>query len=211
MTRVVEADLPPLINDPGKTSVPVDADAWPTYDEEKARIMQKRIWESFQDDRGLLQQQRESPQQKRRRTDREEFEAGEATYKYVFAEKPVCVDPAGWRICKEAHELAKKNGTAIVTGTQYRRQKNYVEAIDLIKQGAIGTVKGMTARYCSTGIWNRERQEGMTDAERMLNVTQYCDEWVSSEHGTLRAWYVCLQDGGGKSPPCGTIMPSKSG
>ena len=26
--------------------------------------------------------------------------------KHVFAEKPVCVDPAGWRICKEAHELA---------------------------------------------------------------------------------------------------------
>ncbi|MCH2151691.1 MAG: Gfo/Idh/MocA family oxidoreductase, partial [Phycisphaerales bacterium] len=89
--------------------------------------------------------------------------------KHVFAEKPVCVDPAGWRICKEAHELAKKNGTAIVTGTQYRRQKNYVEAIDLIKQGAIGTVKGMTARYCSTGIWNRERQEGMTDAEYQIN------------------------------------------
>lgn len=89
--------------------------------------------------------------------------------KHVFAEKPVCVDPAGWRICKEAHELAEKNGTAIVTGTQYRRQKNYVEAIDLIKQGAIGTVKGMTARYCSTGIWNRERQEGMTDAEYQIN------------------------------------------
>ena len=33
--------------------------------------------------------------------------------KHVFAEKPVCVDPAGWRICKEAHELAKKNGTAV--------------------------------------------------------------------------------------------------
>ncbi|HCD30079.1 MAG TPA: gfo/Idh/MocA family oxidoreductase, partial [Phycisphaerales bacterium] len=89
--------------------------------------------------------------------------------KHVFAEKPVCVDPAGWRICKEAHELAQENGTAIVTGTQYRRQKNYVEAIDLIKQGAIGTVKGMTARYCSTGIWNRERQEGMSDAEYQIN------------------------------------------
>ena len=89
--------------------------------------------------------------------------------KHVFAEKPVCVDPAGWRICKEAHELAEKNGTAIVTGTQYRRQKNYVEAIDLIQQGAIGTVKGMTARYCTTGIWNRARQEGMSDAEYQIN------------------------------------------
>ena len=30
--------------------------------------------------------------------------------KHVFAEKPVCADPAGWRICKEPHELAKKMG-----------------------------------------------------------------------------------------------------
>ena len=77
-TQVVEAKLPPLVNDPEEARVPVGADAWPTYDEEKARIMQKRIWASLQDDRELLQQQRESPQQKRRRTDREEFETGKA-------------------------------------------------------------------------------------------------------------------------------------
>ncbi len=45
--------------------------------------------------------------------------------KHVFAEKPTCVDPAGFKICLSAHEQAEKNGTAIVTGTQYRRQANY--------------------------------------------------------------------------------------
>lgn len=47
------------------------------------------------------------------------------------------------------------------------------------------------------------------DAEQMMNVAQYYDEWVNTEHGKLRAWYVCLQTFGGTYPPCGTVMPSK--
>ena len=49
--------------------------------------------------------------------------------KHVFAEKPSCVDPAGYRVCLAADELARENGTAIVTGTQYRRQESYVKAV----------------------------------------------------------------------------------
>jgi predicted dehydrogenase len=88
--------------------------------------------------------------------------------KHVFAEKPSCVDPAGYRTCLQAHELAVANQTAIVTGTQYRRQTNYVEAIRQIHEGAIGDVINMTARYCSTGIWNKARKEGMSDTQYQL-------------------------------------------
>ena len=44
-----------------------------------------------------------------------------------------------------------------------------------------------------------------------MNVAQYKyhDEWVNTENGGLRAWYVCLQDWGGTCAPCGTVMPSK--
>ena len=63
----------------------------------------------------------------------EAVEAG----KHVFAEKPACVDPAGYRICLAAHDLAVSNGTAIVTGTQYRRQTNYVGAVEEIRKGTI--------------------------------------------------------------------------
>ncbi|MEO1615242.1 MAG: Gfo/Idh/MocA family oxidoreductase [Planctomycetota bacterium] len=94
----------------------------------------------------------------------EAVEAG----KHVFAEKPSCVDPAGYRICLQAHEKAIQNGTAIVTGTQYRRQTNYVEAINRIHEGAIGDVVGMTARYCSTGIWYKARKPEMTEMEYQL-------------------------------------------
>ncbi|MEL6105804.1 MAG: Gfo/Idh/MocA family oxidoreductase [Planctomycetota bacterium] len=88
--------------------------------------------------------------------------------KHVFAEKPTCIDPAGYRTCVKAHEKAIENGTAIVTGTQYRRQTNYVEAVKRIHGGEIGEIIGMTSRYCSNGIWYRARKDGMSDTQYQL-------------------------------------------
>jgi myo-inositol 2-dehydrogenase/D-chiro-inositol 1-dehydrogenase len=88
--------------------------------------------------------------------------------KHVFAEKPTCVDPAGYKICLSAHEQAEKNGTAIVTGTQYRSQTNYREAIQRLQEGMIGDIIAATMRYCSNGIWFRNRREGMSDTEYQI-------------------------------------------
>ncbi len=89
--------------------------------------------------------------------------------KHVFAEKPVCVDVAGYQTCLAADALAQQNGTAIVTGTQYRRQVNYIAAIEQIRQGAIGDIINVTARYCGGGIWYRPRKEGISDVQYQLN------------------------------------------
>lgn len=88
--------------------------------------------------------------------------------KHVFAEKPSCVDPAGYHICLKAHDLAVANHTAIVTGTQYRRQVNYVAAIEQIRNGMIGEIVNIVSRYCATGIWYKNREEGMSDAEYQI-------------------------------------------
>ena len=88
--------------------------------------------------------------------------------KHVFAEKPVCIDAAGYRACKASHDLAEQNKTAIVTGTQYRRQVNYIAAVEQIRSGAIGEIVNITARYCTGGIWYRPRKEGMSDTEYQL-------------------------------------------
>ncbi len=100
--------------------------------------------------------------------------------KHVFAEKPTCVDPAGYRTCLEAHDLAVANGTAIVTGTQYRRQANYVGAVDQIRRGAIGDIVGATTRYCSEGIWYRTRRPGMGDVEYQLTNWMHF-VWLSGD------------------------------
>jgi len=106
--------------------------------------------------------------------------------KHVFAEKPVCVDPAGYRVCLATHDQAVKNGTAIVTGTQYRRQINYIEAVQRIRDGMIGDVDSATTRYCSSGIWYRRRKEGMSDTEYQLyNWMHFI--WLSGDQITEQA------------------------
>jgi myo-inositol 2-dehydrogenase/D-chiro-inositol 1-dehydrogenase len=100
--------------------------------------------------------------------------------KHVFAEKPGCVDPAGYRVCLAAHDAAVAKGTAIVAGTQYRRQSNYIGAVEQIRNGAIGDVIGATARYCADGIWYRPRREGMSDAEYEMN-NWYHFVWLSGD------------------------------
>ncbi|MFK7735751.1 MAG: Gfo/Idh/MocA family protein [Pirellulaceae bacterium] len=95
----------------------------------------------------------------------EAVEAG----KHVFAEKPSCVDPVGYRMCLKAHEKAEANGTAIVTGTQYRRQTNFIGAVEEIRKGTIGDIVHAESRYCSQGIWYRNRKPEMSDAEYQLN------------------------------------------
>lgn len=92
--------------------------------------------------------------------------------KHVFAEKPSCVDPAGYRTCVAAHDKAVENGTAIVTGTQYRRQTNYVGAIEQLREGAIGDIVSATTRYCSNGIWYKNRKEGVSNLDFQL------DNWM---------------------------------
>ncbi len=106
--------------------------------------------------------------------------------KHIFAEKPSCVDPAGYRICVQAHDDAVKNGTAIVTGTQYRRQTNYVGVIQQIRDGAIGDIVSATSRYCSTGIWYKNRKEGVSDTQYQLSNWMHFI-WLSGDQITEQA------------------------
>ncbi len=100
--------------------------------------------------------------------------------KHVFAEKPTCVDPAGFKTCLWAHAKAETNGTAIVTGTQYRRQVNYRDAIQRIHDGEIGDIVSATTRYCSNGIWYRGRKDGMSDTHyQVYNWMHFI--WLSGD------------------------------
>ncbi len=100
--------------------------------------------------------------------------------KHVFAEKPSCVDPVGYQICVQTHQKAEANGTAIVTGTQYRRQTSFIESIKRIHDGAIGDIVAATTRYCSNGIWYRPRRDEMSDAEYQVHNWMHF-VWLSGD------------------------------
>ena len=70
------------------------------------------------------------------------FEAAIKAGKHVFMEKPVCVDPAGYRKVVAAAELAAQKKLFVVAGTQRRHQPNYQETMKRIHDGQIGEIVG---------------------------------------------------------------------
>jgi len=101
--------------------------------------------------------------------------------KHVFTEKPAGVDPAGIRVFLAAAEKAKEKKLSLVAGTQRRHQKEYVETIQKIHDGAIGDVVAMRAYWCGTLPFVRDRKpEWKSDLEyRIRNWYGFC--WVAGD------------------------------
>ena len=90
------------------------------------------------------------------------------------------MDPAGFKICLTAHEQAVANGTAIVTGTQCRRQTNYVEAIKRIHGGEIGDIVAATAATAQREFGIEFENPGMSDTEyQIFNWMHFI--WLSGD------------------------------
>lgn len=69
--------------------------------------------------------------------------------KHVFAEKPICIDPTGYRkIVNELVPLAKEKRLAVLCGTQMRFHSAIQEAMKRIQDGQIGnTISATCIRY----------------------------------------------------------------
>jgi myo-inositol 2-dehydrogenase / D-chiro-inositol 1-dehydrogenase len=101
--------------------------------------------------------------------------------KFVFGEKPVCVDSAGARACFETHDLIAKKGLGMVAGTQYRHFVPYIESIKRVQDGTIGKLVAGNCYYNTGLLWNRERQPEWSDLEfQMRNWLYYT--WLSGDH-----------------------------
>ncbi|MEM6260480.1 MAG: Gfo/Idh/MocA family oxidoreductase [Planctomycetota bacterium] len=74
--------------------------------------------------------------------------------KHSFVEKPVCVDSDTYRHVIASGDMAKQNGLAIVTGTQYRRENSYADAIKHLNDGVIGEITASFQYYCSSTQWH---------------------------------------------------------
>ena len=100
--------------------------------------------------------------------------------KHVFFEKPVAVDPVGIRIVIAAGAAATEKKLGVVTGTQRRHEKNYIDTIKAIHDGAIGDILHMSVYWCGGGIWSRGRQPGQSDTEYQIN-NWYHYIWLSGD------------------------------
>ncbi|MBR5962635.1 MAG: Gfo/Idh/MocA family oxidoreductase [Bacteroidaceae bacterium] len=100
---------------------------------------------------------------------------------HSFLEKPVCVDPKGYRAVIAAARQAQAKGLSVVVGTQRHHQRPYVEANQKIQQGLIGEITGGNVYWNGGMLWYRERQEGWSDMEWMIRDWVNW-EWLSGDH-----------------------------
>jgi predicted dehydrogenase len=111
----------------------------------------------------------------------EHLAAAVAARKHIFAEKPVCVDPAGARSVMATALKAKEMGLTIVTGTQRRHQRDYTGTYNQIKAGAIGDIVGGNIWWNGSKLWHRDNNPSWSEMEWMIrDWVNWC--WLSGDH-----------------------------
>ena len=111
----------------------------------------------------------------------EHLDAAVQAKKHVFMEKPVAVDPVGARQIIATSKKAENMGLTIITGTQRRHQRDYLETYKQVAGGAIGEITSAKAWWLQSHVWFRTREEGWSDMEYMLrNWNNFC--WLCGDH-----------------------------
>lgn len=101
--------------------------------------------------------------------------------KHCFLEKPICVDPVGYRTIMATAKQAKAKGLSVVTGTQRHHQRSYVASYQKIMEGMIGEITGGNVYWNQGMLWYRERQAGWNDCEYMIRDWVNW-KWLSGDH-----------------------------
>jgi len=109
------------------------------------------------------------------------FQAVVDSGKHVFAEKPVAVDSPGVRMFMESNAKAKQNRQIVVVGHHLRFETKHIEPIQMLHDGVIGDLLYTRIFFNTGGIWNRPRQEGMTEMQFQVN-NWYHFNWLSGDH-----------------------------
>jgi predicted dehydrogenase len=101
--------------------------------------------------------------------------------KHAFLEKPICVDPVGYRTIVATAKQAAAKGLCVVTGTQRHHERFYVESYKQIMNGLIGEITGGTVYWNDGMLWYRERQPNWSDGEWMIRDWVNW-KWLSGDH-----------------------------
>jgi predicted dehydrogenase len=109
------------------------------------------------------------------------LQAAVETGKHIFTEKPVAVDPVGYRNVVALVEQAKQKNLAVVAGTQRRHQARYLEMMKRIQDGQIGEIVAAQCYWNQGGLWVKERTPEMSEIEWQCRNWLYFS-WTSGDH-----------------------------
>ena len=109
------------------------------------------------------------------------FEETVSARKHAFLEKPLGVDPVGVKSILRTAEKADALGLCVVTGTQRRHQRQYIETYNQIVKGAIGEIVSARCYWNGGQLWYKERKPQWSDMESMLRDWVNW-QWLSGDH-----------------------------
>ena len=111
------------------------------------------------------------------------FEYAVKAGKNIFMEKPVAVDAPGVRQVLEANKIAKEKKLKVGVGLQRHHQAPYLEALQRIKDGAIGDIIAMRVYWNGAGVWDPRltRANAKSEMEYQLRNWYYYN-WLSGDH-----------------------------
>ena len=100
---------------------------------------------------------------------------------HSFLEKPVAIDPTGFRRMLATSRLAESKGLSVVTGTQRRHERGYVASYQKIQEGWIGEIVSGTVYWLQGKPWYATRKPGMSDVEYMIR-DWFNWSWLAGDH-----------------------------
>ena len=100
---------------------------------------------------------------------------------HSFLEKPIAVDPKGYRTIMAAAKQAQAKNLSVVCGTQRHHQRPYVEAFQKIQEGLIGEITGGNVYWNQSMLWYRNRDKAWSDTEWMIRDWVNW-KWLSGDH-----------------------------
>jgi predicted dehydrogenase len=101
--------------------------------------------------------------------------------KHSFLEKPICVDPVGYRSIMATAKQAQAKNLCVITGTQRHHQRDYIESYKQVMNGLIGEITSGVVYWNQGMLWYNERKQGWSDCEWMIRDWVNW-KWLSGDH-----------------------------
>ena len=102
--------------------------------------------------------------------------------KHAFLEKPICVDAPGYRMLVAANEEAQRKNLSVGVGMQRHHQRNYLEGIQKIRDGAVGEIRFVRTYFnMPGGRSGRLKPPEMSEMEYQIrHWNLFC--WLCGDH-----------------------------
>jgi predicted dehydrogenase len=111
----------------------------------------------------------------------EHFEAAVAAKKHVFTEKPIATDAAGARRFLAAVEKAEAHKLTVVAGAQRHADREYIETVQKVKEGAVGEILALNSYFLSGPVMHAQARDPKWGDMEWQHRNWYSFIWICGD------------------------------